>query len=218
MPKPWSLGAQVRIIGELHGQQTVNVLHFATNEVESDVSPPSPLLLALVTAVGECIIEALLPAVTADWEYKYSDAKFMYNSGGSPIGTDPVVHTAPADSVGELGATSVSFASSLVNLRSGFGGRRGRGKIFLPPPGESNMTASDIDAGTMTLITAFLDCMAGKFLGASPSTVWRMGIYSRKQAAEVVGGGFDNAFFVASQLSPVQKAAVISSRKAGHGN
>jgi len=218
MPKPWSLGAQVRIVGELHGQQTINVLNFATNEVESDVTPPSPLLLALVTAVAECVISALLPAVTADWTYKYTDGKFIYNSGGSPIGTDPVVATAPGGSVGELAATSVSFAASLVNLRSGFGGRRGRGKMFLPPPGEANLTASDIDSGTMTLITAFLDCMAGKFLGAAPSTVWRLGILSRKQMAETVGGGFDNAFFVGSQLSPVAKAAVISSRKAGHGN
>jgi len=217
MPKPWALGAQVRIVGELHGQQTVNVLHFATNEVESDVSPPSPLLLALVTAVGECVIEALLPAVTADWEFKFCDAKFVYNSGGSPIGTDPVIFTPPADSVGELGATSVSFAASLVNIRSGFGGRNGRGKMFLPPPGESNMTASDIDTTTMTLITAFLTCMAGKFLGTSPSTVWRLGILSRKLAGAVLGS-FDDAFFIASQLSPVQKAAIIASRKAGHGN
>lgn len=216
MAAPWSLGAEVRIVGTLHGQDTNNVLHFATNEVESDVAPPSPLLLALVTAIGECIIDALLPAVTADWTYVKSEAKFIFNSGGSPIGSDPVIHTAPAGSVGALGATSVSFASSLVNIRSGFGGRRGRGKMFLPPPGETNMTASDIDSGTMVLITAFLDCLAGKFLGTSPSTVWRLGVYSRKTDAEV-GKDYDDAFFIASQLSPVAKAAVISRRKAGHG-
>ena len=88
--------------------------------------------------------------------------------------------------------------------------------MFLPPPGETNMTASDIDSGTMVLITAFLDCLAGKFLGTSPSTVWRLGVYSRKTDAEV-GKDYDDAFFIASQLSPVAKAAVISRRKAGHG-
>lgn len=216
MASPWSLGAQARIVGTIHSQQTVNVLHFATNETELDVAPPSPLLTALVEAILDCVITTLLPAVTVDWKAQFVDAKFIHNAGGSPIGTDPVIATAPADSVGELSATSVSFSASLVNVRSGFGGRNGRGKMFLPPPGETEVTASAMGAPTLTLLTAFLTCMAGKFLGTSPSTVWRLGVLSRKLAGATLGS-FDSGFFVASQLSPVANLAVISRRKVGHG-
>lgn len=217
MAAPWSLGAQVRIVGRLHGQQTMNVLHFATNEVESDVAPPSPLLVALLAAVAECVIEALLAAVTQDWTFEYCDGRYVYNSGGSPFGSDPVINTAPAGSVGTLGVASVSFASSLVNIRTGIGGKTGRGKMFLPPPGEAQTANGVADASVQTAITAFLTCMAGKFLGTTPSTVWRWGVFSRK-----LGGtnyaNFNAGFHIAANISPVATLAVISRRKIGHGN
>lgn len=217
MAAPWSLGAQVRINGKIHGQDCINVLHFASNEIESDVSPPSPLLTALVEAVLECVIETLLPAVTQDYTIVDVEGRFVYNAGGSPLGSDPVVATAPPASVGELGPTSVSFASSLVNLRSGVGGRSGRGKMFLPPPGESNITNSLMDSGTADLLVDFLTCMAGKFLGTSPTTVWRWVIFSRTLA----GGTFsswDVATFIVSQMTPVQRISVLARRKIGRGN
>jgi hypothetical protein len=217
MPAPWAGGALVRIKGEIHGQETVNVLHFATNTVESDVSPPSPLLTALVTAVIECVIETLLDAVTVDWTAKSVDARYIYNTGSSPL-TDPVIATAPGGSVGLRGASSVSFAASLVNLRTGVAGRRGRGKMFLPPPGEADMTASDIANDVLLLLAAFGTCMAGKFLGASPTTAWRWGVLSRKTFEQTVGGGFDPAFHIISQISPVAASAVIARRKKGRGD
>lgn len=216
MPAPWALGARVRINGKIHGQDCVNVIHFANNTAEFDVAPPSPLLTALVEAVLECLIETLLPAVTQDYTLTSVDAVFIHNSGGSPL-TDPVVATAPGGSVGERGVTSVSFASSLLNLRTGVAGRKGRGKMFLPPAGEADITSSDLANDVLVLLAAFGTCMAGKFLGGSPSTSWRWGVYSRKIAAQSVGGGFDPAFNLISQISPVAKVAVIARRKAGHG-
>jgi hypothetical protein len=216
MAAPWAGVAEARIMGKLHGQDTVNVLYFATNTVESDVSPPSPLLLALVTAILECVIETLLPGVTQDWTCEEVNARYVYNTGSSPL-TDPVVATADAGSIGELGATSVSFAASLVHLRTGLGGQRGRGRMFLPPPGESNVTASAIDSTTTDLLVAFLTCMAGKFLGASPTTAWRWGVLSRKDLSSV-GGTYNNSFRVISQATPSVNLAVIGRRRVGHGN
>lgn len=216
MPSPWAAGAQVRIVGELHGQDTINVLHFATNTAEIDVSPPSPLLVALVAAVIDCIITALLPALTQDWTLKYVDARYVFNGGGSPLGSDPVIQTPDPDTNGTSGVTSVSFASSLVNIRSGLGGKSGRGKMFLPPPGEASITNGVMTSDASTAITAFLTCMAGKFLGTSPSTAWRWGVFSRK-----LGGtnfaSWNAGFFIASQLSPVPTIAVLARRKIGHG-
>lgn len=216
MPAPWANGAQVRINGEIHGQQTVTVLHFATNTQELDISPPSPLLTALVEAVLDCILQTLLPAVTQDWRVISVDARYLHNVGAGVL-TDPVIATAPANSVGTRGVTSVSFASSLVNLRTGVVGRRGRGKMFLPPAGEADITSSDLANDVLVLLAAFGTCMAGKFLGTSPSTVWRWGVYSR-----AIGGNgpynFDTGLHLISQISPSAKVAVIARRKAGRGD
>lgn len=216
MAAPWALGAQIRVNGTIHGQQTCNVLHFATNTTENDITSPSPLLLALIAAVVDCIITALLAGVTQDWTFVSVDGKLVHNSGGSPFGTDTLIQTAPPGTQGDLGPASVSFAASLVNLRSGQGGRSGRGKIFLPPPGESDTTDSAMLSSASDAITAFLTCMAGKFGGTAPTEEWRWGVFSRK-----LGGAnysnFDNGFFPIGTASPVLKLAVISRRRIGHG-
>jgi hypothetical protein len=212
MAAPWVAGAQARIIGQLHGQETVNVLHFATNDEILDQDSLDTLLLQLADALKDCVLSTLLPGVTADWTFIKSDAKRIY-----PTASDPIVSTAPAGSVGELGATSVSFAASLLSIRTGGGGRRGRGRMFLPPAGEAQTANSNLDAGTLLLLAAFAACMAGKFLGSSPTTAWRLGVYSRTNDAGT-GGTFDNSFRVATQLSPVAAVAVMRSRRVGHGS
>lgn len=211
MPPPYVAAAQGRIIGELHGQQTVNVLHFATNDLISDPGSLDAILLELAAALLDCAITTLLPAVTSDWTLKFCDAKRIL-----PTPSDPIIATAPAASVGTLGPTSVSFAASLASVRTGTGARRGRGRVFLPPPGEANVTASAIDPGTMLALTAFLACMAGKFMGPGKSTPWELGVLSRKDLAGV-GGSMNNAFRLATQLSPVADMAVMRSRRKGHG-
>jgi len=212
MPAPWVAGAQARIHGELHGQQTVNVLNFATNSAILDGPALDTLLLELAVALGECVIDTLLPAVTVDWKAVSTDAKRIY-----PAVSDPVINTLPSNSVGTRGVTSVSFAASLGSIRTGGGGRKGRGRIFLPPPGEAEVAQSTIDAPTLVALTAFFTCLAGKFLGATPSTNWRLGVLSRKTAGPT-NSAFDSGFRVATQLSPVANLAVMRSRRKGHGS
>ncbi len=212
MPAPWVGGAQVRIVGSLHGSETNNVFNLATNDNINDPGTLDTILLALAQAMLDCAITTLLPAVTQDWTLVRCEARRIW-----PTPSDPIIATAPANSVGALGVTSVSFAASLVHLRSGVGGRRGRGRVFLPPPGEAQIAQSGIDGPTLALITDFLLCVAAKFMGAAPTTPWRLGVFSRKTYSGV-GGTFDNSFFVVSSLNPVARLAVMSSRKQGSGS
>jgi len=211
MAAPWVAGAQARIVGELHGQQTVNVLHFATNDAISDPGALDEILLALAEAIRDCVVEFLLPAVTIDWKFVKADAKRIY-----PVLSDPIVSTGLPEHVGELGVTSVSYAASLVNIRTGQGGRRGRGKMFLPPAGEAQIAQSTIDGPTLVLIAAFTACVATKFMGSDPETPWHLGILSQKDLSGV-GGTFDNSFRIATSLNPVADCAVMRSRRKGRG-
>lgn len=212
MPAPWAGGAQARIIGELHGQQTVNVLHFGTNDaLITDNGTLDQILLQLAEAIRDCVVEFLLPAVTQDWRFIRTEAKRIF-----PSATDPIIATGVPENIGELGPTSVSFASSLVTVRSGFNGRRGRGRMFLPPPGEPQIADSLVDGPTLVLLAAFTACVATKFMGANPTTPWHFGILSKKQLASV-GGTFDGAFVQASSINLNAAVAVMRSRRRGHG-
>jgi len=217
MAAPWTLGAQVRIKGLLHGNQTINVLNFASNSTESDTGVPSPLLVALLTAVIECVMTTLLPAVTSDWEFTGVDGRYIYNSGGSPFGSDPIeMPPSSLPAVGELSACSVSFSASLMRVRSGLGGRNGRGRWFLPPPGEAEVTQSSMSTDSFDLLVAFAACMAGKFIGGSATEDFRLGVLSR-QLAGTNNTAFNTGFFPAGTLNPVGRLAVIAKRKSGRG-
>lgn len=212
MPAPWVGGAQGRILGELHGQQTVNVMNFATNSAQfATPIGVDTLLLQLAQALLDCALTTLLPAVTQDWKVIQCDARRI-----APTASDPILATAPAMSVGQLGVTSVSFAASLLSVRTGGGGRRGRGRLFLPPPGEAQIAQSAVDAGTLILIAAFAACLADKFMGAGATSDWRLGVYSRTNDA-AAGGTFDNSFREATSLNPVATLAVMRSRRIGQG-
>lgn len=211
MAAPWVAGAQARIHGEIHGQQTVNVLNFGTNAAILDSGALDTLLLELAAGLLDCVITTLLPAVSVDWRAVSCDAKRIY-----PVVSDPIIATAAANQVGSKSATSVSFAASLMSVRTGGGGRKGRGRIFLPPPGEAEMVASAVDAGTLTALAAFATCLVGKFAGLSPTTSWRLGVLSRKTAGPT-NSAFDTGFRLVTQLSPVANVAVMRSRRKGHG-
>lgn len=212
MAAPWTAGARVRILGKLHGQDTVNVLHFATNSQINDPGAADALVLQLIAAVVACAIQTLLPATTSDWTFVGCDGARI-----APVVQDPLFQAAPANSVGTLSPTSVSFAASLVQVRTSGGGRSGRGRVFLPPPGETELAASAMDGPTLALLQAFVACLAGKFIGQAATEQWRIGVLSRKTLANNPAN-FDNAFREATSLVPVQDMAVMRSRRKGHGN
>lgn len=212
MAAPWAHGAEVTIIGEVHGSRTNNVWHLATNATTFD--NPTALndaLVALAEAMLACYIEHILPAVTSDWQLLGAEARAI-----APAASDPAVVAATANTVGSDGPTNVSFASTLVNLRTGGGGKSGRGKKFLPPTGDPSMQNSQVDGSKLVIIGEFLACVAGKFLGASPTTDWRLGVLSQKILAGSPGN-FDNAFRVVTSLTPSVDVAVLTSRRKGRG-
>lgn len=211
MAAPWAAGAQARIIGELHGQQTVNVLNFATNTQPNDTDFNN-MLVALAQAIKACVVETLLPAVTQDWTFKRVEAQLLH-----PNKTNPVLETGTNDNHGELSVTSVSFASSLVSIRTLFGGRSGAGRLFLAPPGEAEIAQSEMDGPTLVLLAAFVACVAAKFMGDNATEQWRLGVLSKKLAGPTLSN-FDAGFHEAVGLSPHSTISCTRSRKKGHGN
>jgi hypothetical protein len=203
---------RVRIVGRLHGSQTINVLHFRANTGVLDPNALREFLLALSAAVFACVLDTLIPAVTSDWTFVKTDAQKI----NAPI-SDAIESTAQAGVVGQLGVTSVSFQASLVNLKTGANGRRGRGKLFLPPPGEAQIANSIMDNVTSNLLEAFLQCMFDKFVGGSRTESAEWCVLSRADAGALLGD-ISTAMRPIVQATPQTVIARMGSRKVGVGS
>lgn len=211
MPSPWARGFRVRVVGKLHGQLYNNVLHFATNVEILDAPTLNARLKELANAVQECILQ-LLPAATEDFSFETVEAEAI-----APAVTDPINSDVSVTTQGEGTTQGVGFASCLVSVRTGGGGKSGRGRMYLPPGGEDFATAGEWTAPQIALIAAFCACMAGKFIGAGATTQFRLGVLSRKTFANTPAN-FDAAFREATELIPQRVIASMRTRQKGKGS
>jgi len=203
---------QARIIGRIHGQQTVNVLNFGSDEAAANNDALVAILVQLATQILLCVTTSFLSAVTEDWTVENVEAKQLF-----PTVSDPVQVSAAPSTNGNLAPTNVSFAATLVNIRTGGGGRRGRGRIFLPPMGDASITNSVLSDSTAgQFLTDFLECLSDKYIGPSKTELQTLGVLSRKAIA--TGTAFGDALRAATTLEANQNVSVMRSRKLGHGN
>ena len=207
----WAHIAELRVVGEIHGSRTQNVYHFGTDLTGFDTGFPPQPLVDLGAAMLECVRETLLPAVSSDWKVVHIEVQELH-----PTRSDTVITTALPTDVGERGATNVSFCSTQINLKTGFGGRRARGKKFLPPCGDGDITASEIDDAVLLLLAAFLLCLAEKFMGGSPTSNWHLGVWSRLDSAGI-GASMNSGFRLVGSINPVANPAIMGTRKRGRG-
>jgi len=211
MPKPYAFHAQVRIKGELHGQQTINVLNFATNTQINDPLDLPAFFKQLADDVSSCVQDQLLNAVTSDWRFLGCDVKQMAPQVGDVIDGTPAV-----DVLGTKSATSVSFAAVLMQIQTGGGGKSGKGRVFLPPPGETEIQNSAISGPAEQFFLNFAACLIAKFI-LNATTPWRLGVLSRKKVNNVLPA-IDDRFREATNLVIKTDLSSIRSRKKGNGN
>lgn len=202
---------QARLIGQLHGQQTVNVLNFGSNQAAADNAALIAILVQLATQIILCVTSTLLGGITEDWTAESVEAKQLY-----PTPSDPSVVSFGAGTVGLHGTTNVSFSAVLVNLRTGGGGKRGRGRIFLPPPGDAAQTNSLLsDTTTADFYESFITCMMNKYGGSAGTEEQEIGVLSRKAIA--TGTAALDALRPVTSMEVNTAISCIRSRKVGHG-
>lgn len=200
----------VVVKGKVDGQDYRNVLHFGGDTNAND-GAWDPILLALAQAVMECYIQVLLPGLSNQVSISEVTAKRIY-----PALTDEVSYSTGNGPGAQAAQALPSFCAVKVELRTGSGGKRNRGRMFLPPPLESNVANSVFAAGGADLFTAFLVCIAGKFIGASATSEYRLGVLSR--AAMKAGSTAQAAFKPVTNYVVSNVIGVMRRRKLGTGS
>jgi hypothetical protein len=208
---PFAHIAQVVITGKVDQQDYRNIMHFGTDLTGFDTQNDA-LLLALAAAVFECFITVLLPGLSSNISLTGAKAKRIF-----PVVSDEVIDATNAG-VGGLNQPCLpSFNSMMIDVKTGGGGRRNRGRLFLPPPVEVNTTNSLLSSGGLDLVTDFAQCMVGKFLGLDRSTDWQIGVLSRA-AIKNDDAAINVAFKAATSLTPVDEIACQRRRKLRKGS
>jgi hypothetical protein len=203
---------QARLIGHIHGQQTVNVINFGSNENPADASALATVLAQLATQIILCVTSTLIGGVTQDWTAETVEARQIY-----PTPSDPSVASFGAGTAGGGGTSNVSFAAVLCVLRTGGGGKRGRGRFFLPPPGDSAMTQSVLsDTTTGDFYRSFITCMTNKWVGSGHTENQELVVLSRKTISEGTPGV--NAARPVTAMEINAGISCLRSRKVGHGS
>jgi hypothetical protein len=207
MPHPFTSIGQVTIEGSLHGQQTVNVLHFGANGAE-------PNWNQLITDILDCITTALRPATSSDWTLTKLTHRVIHPQLGDPVDHFPAVATAGTGLPAE-----VSFAAQIVRINTGLGGRRHRGRMFLAGVVANDVQQSKLSDAALARLVAFAACMAGKFIkadGAVDNPAFEIGVLSRTQAKDA-GQTLETAFTPATALNAQRVVGCMRSRRIGHG-
>lgn len=207
---PFANIAQAVLKGKVDGQDYRNVMHFGSDVTGWDADP-NAILILLAQAVMQCAVSVLLPGLSNQISFEGVSAKRIF-----PAITDEVFDATDAGPGEVAGQALPSFCSMLIDVKTGGGGRRNRGRMFLPPPLETNAANSLLDSTGLALAAAFAACMAGKFLGAGGTTDWEIGVLSRKAVSE--GSAINVAFKSATSLTAKPLISVQRRRKIGVGS
>jgi len=204
---------EARVVGRIHGQETINVWHFGSDSEAADQPALVLLMTQLAQAIIECVIDFWLPACTSDWTLEGCDVRRRF-----PNPSDPIEVSAPLNSVGQRQPVNTSFETVLLRLRTGLAGKSNRGRKFMPPPGDADITNSVLTSQPVNdFMTQFLDCMRGKFIAPGATTPFRMLIVSQKSLKNQPAN-WNLATNAVNQMNIEQGVTHLHSRKVGVGS
>lgn len=194
---------QVSIKTELQGQQCFNVLNFEGTDIFLD---RDDLASAIKTSYF-----ILKNGLSVDLKFKEVRVKKIWPEAG-----DELIDSYANNSVGEGGAALPSFNAALVQLRTGVGGRSGRGRVYLPGLPEVSTTAGSLDSALQTFIVNWLVDMATRFIGEAVTSGFRWIVMSRKNFATTPGNKDSWRRYITSAVL-VPPVSSMRSRKIGSG-
>lgn len=202
---------QLRLVGNIEGQQTNNILHFTCVGATADV------LTSLVQAFVTCFTENLLPVLASGFTFD----EVRWKKVSPALGPEFVSVATGTTAGGGSAAALPSYCSAVVSIRTPQGGRSKRGRFYIPAIPEDQTVNSNLDPALPFYLglAAFCVCMAGAFMHPDPAggtDLWDIGVYSRKIGGAAFPYGAAG-FTAANELQPHKELGTTRSRKVGRG-
>lgn len=204
---------EVKMMGLIEGQQTVNIWHFAqVGDGDEDV------LLHLVQVLLNCFTTHLLPVLSSSWRLDEIRTKQVYPIHGAEVITVPNVNTQGGGSDAAL----PSYCAAVVSKRTAFGGRSKRGRHYWAGIPEDQTTGSFIEntQPLWTALLAFAACVISEFVHPDPAgghAIYDMMLYSRKLGGSQLPLG-QAGLTAVREYVPTRALGTMRSRKVGRGS
>jgi hypothetical protein len=203
---PHSHIARATIIGHQAGQTVENVLHFGSDAINPDWT-------ALALAIIQCLATTFHDYAASAWSFERMVITPIY-----PVLLDPIDVPPPAPIAGTNFTEAMpTTIAGLISIKTGGGGRSGRGRMYCPGVIKGDVANNDFTDGGLAKLVAFAVCMATKFITAGDPPVvpdFFLGVLSRKNHTTVAA---NVRFRDASALVAQRRVASMRSRAEGHG-
>jgi hypothetical protein len=194
--------AQVRLIGSVDRQETVNDLYFAITGGSIDSSN----LAVLTAAVAFWWQDTLIPVLSDDWTGVLVEAVDLTSQfGASASAATP----APGGASGEANPNNVAMC---VSFRTGLRGRSFRGRNYVPGIPGAVVTLNTLDAGFILSVLGAYNALVGPGLFLAG---WQWVVLSRRIAGSLRAEGVGTP--VTAAISVTDSVRSMRTREVGKG-
>lgn len=173
LPSPQGL-YRLNLIGEIHGQLTNNLFHFRGG-VNANMNTHANEL----TNIHSDFITHMLPKIRAfacdDWKAKTLLGVSLIPRPGVLVET----RIATGDGL-QLNDSLPSFCAGLLSFRSGFGGRSGGGRLYIPGVAEDRSEDSRLEGDYLALLNDIGSTLLTRYGLSGTAFIARFGTFSRR--------------------------------------
>lgn len=210
--EPGNILAHLTLVQTLHSQTIQNGYHFTNRDSMSEASLPD-LMAQLISHFTLFILPSIKAFASQEVVYRAMVASVLIPHDG------PIFEQVLETSDGSQGYESLpSYCAAVITLRSGFGGKRNRGRSYYAGPVGELCSNSRLDPDYLAVLQNIGNQLVNTFGylgGISPFTY---AVYSRK------GGDLESGKPTAIGIVPIRQAVARSilgtcrHRKIGIGN
>jgi hypothetical protein len=194
----------------LDGQENVNVMHFEQMDSTGGNEGSSEAAVALTQPLAT-VWDKFVGRAT--WNHVYSTEVVKVDRLISDIGNFSVQN--PID--GPNSARLPTVVAATVTLRTGFQGPSRRGRIFMGGVPADGVIAGQLSGQGITWASDFITAFGAAFMGGSPTSKFRIGVFSRKRY-EIISNPFDDYFKPVTTATFQPTVGTMHSRKVGLGS
>lgn len=208
---------RLKLIGELHGQETETTFHFKTKE-SSIVTTYLAEMQATLNDFEISVLPKILAWASDDFHVKSILAVTLIPRPGW------LIEKRLAGGEGFQGGDSLpAFCAGLLSLRTGFAGRSGHGRLFLPGVPEDLQSESRLEGVSLGQLSDIGNTLVNRYGVSGSFASTQLGVFSRKLGASpstVEPGTIDyniNGFMTLREVVARPEIATVRKRKLGHG-
>lgn len=163
----------LRLVGQLHGQQTQNGFWFREASMHTGEDDDATNCAAIITRFNARVMPYFKDFANTEWHYIALVCATMKPRHG------PIVEAPFESGSGNQPNDSLpGSVAAVLSLRTGFGGRNNLGRLFIAGVSEGDHQAGELLADSLARLQGIGDQLISSFRATDPENLFHYGVYS----------------------------------------